>query len=396
MTLTRVRVGFFVAMAALLSLLTVETPAAGEGALTTTDLFEAGREGYSAYRIPGLVVTNEGTILAYCEARQESRSDWANIDIMMRRSRDGGNTWDKRQKLVDAGESTANNPVAIVDRQTGDVHFLYCIDYARCFYMSSRDDGKTFSPAVEITDVFKQFQSEYQSTVIATGPGHGIQLAGGRLIVPVWMSDGGGRAHRPSCVSVIYSDDHGKTWHRGQIVVRNSPAFKNPSETLALELADGRVMLNIRNESKEHRRLVSLSDDGVGGWSTPAFDEALYEPICMASLIRLTRHPPRRKNRILFANPDSRANPGAIRSKWGFRSRENLTINMSYDEGKTWPVAKVLDPGISGYSDMAAGPDGSIYCLYERGGEEGFAWKYLTFARFTLPWLSDGKDRLEE
>ena len=179
----------------------VETPA-------KMDLFVAGEDGYATYRIPGIVVTQRGTILAYCAARKDGIGDWADIDIALRRSLDGGRSWLPRQILVDAGTATADNPTAIVDRKTGAVHFLYQVNYARCFYMRSDDDGQTFTPAVDITSVFEQFRREYDWNVIAPGPGHGIQLENGRLLVPVWLSTGG-RSHRPSCMSVIYSVDHG-------------------------------------------------------------------------------------------------------------------------------------------------------------------------------------------
>ena len=155
--------------------------------------------------------------------------------------------------------------------------------------MRSDDDGETFTEPVEITPAFERFRPEYAWRVLATGPGHGIQLSGGRLLVPVWLSTGtGGHAHRPSAVSVIYSDDHGKTWKRGDIVVAH-PNPVNPSETAAVELADGRVMLNIRHESEPHLRGVSVSRDGVTGWSPMRFDEALPEPVCFGSLVRLSQ-----------------------------------------------------------------------------------------------------------
>lgn len=199
-------------------------------------------------------------------------------------------------------------------------------------------------------------------------------------------------------MSVIYSDDHGKTWHRGDIVVRHSEITPNPSESVAVQLHDDRVMLNIRTESRKNLRLVSFSADGAKNWSKPVFDEELFEPICNASILRLTEQPEHNKNRILFSNPDSR-NSAKGPNEWGARPRENITIKMSYDEGQTWPVSKVLDPGIGGYTDLAVGLDGStIYCLYERGGVKGnmFDNSYMTVARFNIEWLTDGKDSFEK
>ncbi|MHB8899482.1 MAG: sialidase family protein [Thermoguttaceae bacterium] len=348
-----------------------------------TLLFEAGGDGYAVFRIPGIVVTTRGTVLAYCVGRSEP-GDWADIDIFLRRSTDGGKTWEPRRKLRDLGTSTVDNPTAIVDRETGAVHMLYQVDYARAFSMRSDDDGKTFSEPVEITSVFEEFRREYDWNVIAPGPGHGIQLRSGRFVVPVWLSTGG-RRHRPSIVAIITSDDHGRTWRRGAVVVRTDEEFVNPSETVAVELADGRVMLNIRNECPHSRRLVSFSGDGATGWTKPVFDEALFEPVCFASIQRLSVKPQADKNRILFVNPNS-----------GSRARQNLSVRLSYDEGRSWPIGKVLEPGIAGYSDLAVGADGSIYCLYERGGLGGNHYQTagVTVARFPLEWLTDGQDRL--
>lgn len=376
--------------------------------LETRPLFEAGQGGYAIYRIPCIVVTAGGTVLAFCEARQSTRGDWGSIDVLLRRSTDGGQTWAAalkmnrirepvarnpvvlQQGLAGGDERTYNNPAAIVDRQSGAVHLLHCAEYARCYAMRSDDQGATWSEPTDITAVFEAFRPEYDWRVIATGPGHGIQLRSGRLLVPVWMSTGtGGHGHRPSCISVIYSDDHGATWQRGDIVVCHSEATPNPSESVALQLHDGRVMLNVRNESSRHRRLVAFSADGATGWTEPVFDPALFEPICCAGLVRLGEQPGQDQNRILFSNPDSQHSPLGPGS-WGAWPRENLTVRMSCDEGETWPVSRVLDPGPSGYSDLAVGPDETIYCLYERGSAGGSSLDTatLTLARFNLAWLS--------
>lgn len=367
------------------------TASTGQPFFQQTDLFEVPSEGYLSYRIPCIVVTKKGVVLAFTSARR-AVSDWADIDIMMRRSTDGGKTWGPRRIVAEHGTSTTDNPVAIVDRDTGAVHFLYQVNYAQVFYMRSDDDGASFSKPVEITEALLPYRKEYNWNVVAPGPGHAIQLANGRLLVPIWLSTGV-KNHRPSCISAIHSDDHGKTWQRGEIV---PPTLKNMSESVAVQLLDGRILLNMRSEDPAYRRSFSYSADGASGWSTPELQPELYDPICMSSMIRLTGKAGSEKSRILLANPDSRTVTRTV-TKWGGRPRENATIKLSYDEGKTWPVAKVLEPGRGGYTDLAVAPDGTIYCLFERGFIESneLNTRYLSVARFNLEWVTDGKDSLK-
>ncbi len=381
-----------------------------------TDLFTAGEQGYELYRIPGIAVTAKGTLLAYAEARKTGGGDWGVIDVMLRRSEDSGRTWSTPQiisnvrspiaknplalakNLGSDGGTTFNNPIAIADYKTGAVHFLFCAEYMRAFYTRSDDDGKTFPEPVEITAAFDDFRPEYDWKVIATGPGHGIQLRNGRLLVPVWLSTGtGGHAHRPSVVATIFSDDHGATWQRGEIAVPNNEDTINPSETVAEQLADGRVMLNLRSESKRNRRLVTLSADGATNWSEPRYQEELAEPICFGSITRLSGAGDGRPNRLLFVNPDN-LKRGEVEGEPGKgRDRKNLTVQLSEDDGATWTTKKVIDRGWSGYADINVGPDGSIYCFYERGGlgDDHFRTAFLTLVKFDLEWLTDGKTKLE-
>jgi sugar lactone lactonase YvrE len=388
---------------------------AADPLLEKTDLFIAREAGYELYRIPGIVVTPRGTVLAYCEARKSAGSDWGPIDILLRRSPDQGRTWLERQTLVQItgdlpvnpvaraqkldrpGDNTANNPVAIVDQVTGAIHFLYCLEYMRCFWMQSTDEGATWSEPVEITSVFEQFRPAYNWQVLATGPGHAIQLQrgahAGRLVVPVWLSLGtGGHAHRPSVTATIFSDDHGITWQAGEIAIPNERDFVNPNETHLVERADGSVLLNTRSESRFNRRLTTVSPDGASGWTTPDFHPQLLEPICMAGLCRVRWPTAETAGCIAFSNPDNLARRDQKEGPGRGRDRVNLSIKLSDDDGATWSANRVLEESFSAYSDLATLPDGTLLCFYERGstdGEKTHQYGRLTVARFNEDWVRE-------
>ncbi|TLD69772.1 hypothetical protein FEM03_15720 [Phragmitibacter flavus] len=376
--------------------------------LEKQELFAAGQSGFSLYRIPGIVVTNQGTILAYCEARKHGGKDWGEIEIHLCRSTDNGLTFSPPQHIAHHGEripltvkttegrieQTVNNPVAINDTKTGVIHFLYCVNYARAFHIQSSDDGLTWTSPIEITATFETFRQKhhYSWTVLATGPGHGIQLKNDRLIVPVWLASGKDGAHHPSVAATIYSDDQGKTWHAGDIALPNDPDHTNPNETVIAQLSDGRVMLNARSTSKASRRLITTSPDGSANWNTPAFDPALPDPQCMGSLITHP-NPPNGKPLLIFANPHSLKRDAEHHEIPGASGpRENLTIKLSEDDGKTWPIQKTLEPGGSGYSDLAVLPDGTILCFYERSPDGLNSVGLLTLARLNLAWLKQKED----
>ena len=372
---------------------------------TKQDLFEARTGGYHVYRIPGLTVTRNGVVLAYTEARQGRGGDWDPIDIRMRRSEDGGLTWEPPFTAIDHRDFDAEQPVnnfnCIASSDTGDVHAVFCQDYARAYYTRSTDDGQTWQSPVEITDVFEQFREHYPWRVIAIGPGHGIQLTTGRLIAPVWMSDGSSqefgadkRGHRPSEVAAIYSDDSGATWHASDMIVRNEPRFRHPNETCVVQLSDGTVLFNSRTESHHHRRIVTTSPHGSGQFSEPRFDEALLEPICFGSIVSVPG-----TGNILFANPGvlERTMPGGPKDRGigpgetgRIYDRKYLTIRLSRDDCASWTVARRLEHGPSGYSDLTALPDGTVLCLYECGlVDRMFDDRYLRLARFNVEWVED-------
>ncbi len=369
--------------------------------LEKTNLFEEGKDGFACYRIPGMVVTAKGSVLAYCEARKFTSADQGEIEVHLRRSTDGGGTWSPAKQIAHMGPrlllakdkktqkpletQTVNNPVAIAGRD-GTVHLLYCVEYQRGFYMRSEDDGVTWSKPVEISSVFEQFRPDIDWQRVATGPGHAIQLKTGRLVAALWMSTSNKQSKLRGVAATIYSDDDGKTWKRGEIAL---PAGNEPN---IAELPDGQVFITARNGDARGRRMVTYSRDGATGWTETAFVDDLLEPRCMAGMVS---HPglgegEKRKPLLLFSNPNitSREN----------KDRANVTIKASEDGGKTWPVSRLLQAGPSAYSDLTVLPDGTVLCLYECGTPEAEArhhrpWAYaqLTLARFNLEWLNEGQ-----
>ena len=347
-----------------------------------TDLFIAHEGGFHAYRIPALITTTKGTLLAFVEGRKDSFSDHGHNEILMRRSLDNGNTWTPMQVVKKDGINALNNPTAVVDRDTGTVWLLFVRtstkryksneDVARAtgrisdmWIMHSNDDGATWAGPANIT---KEVNQRGWNRIVP-GPGVGIQLRNGRLMIPCNHVTG-----KISTDHIIYSDDHGKNWRLGG----STDAMTD--EDQMVELADGTLMLNSRNYRDKGHRGISLSKDEGMTWSPVTSDPTLIEPVCEASLIRYTLSPAFSKNRLLFSNP-------ATQDK-----RIRMTVRLSYDEGKTWPVAKMLNPESSSYSCLTVLHDMQIGCLYERA-DHGSAQK-VTFARFSLEWLTDGADSL--
>lgn len=353
-----------------------------KGYLKKTNLFEARTKGFFHYRIPTLVRSRRGTLLAFAEARKGKGGDWDPISVVMRRSIDDGVTWEEQRIVVpDMGGCPSHNMTAIADRFQDRLHFVFCSNYERAFYMRSDDEGLTFSEPVEITHVFERYWGEYDWKVLAAGPGHGIQMKNGRLVVPVWLSlKDGDNGHRPSEVSCIYSDDSGETWERGDIVPRT---IKNPNETTAIELEDGSVLLNMRNENSDTdgRRAVAISKDGAHNWTAPRLDPQLLDPCCYGSVVRYD------EGRALFSNPDIlEASPNR---KPVYKDRKQLTIKLSEDDCQTWNKGSIVEQGISGYSDLQVTPEGKIFCLYERDGINGNQYDntYMCIAECNLEWV---------
>jgi sialidase-1 len=338
-------------------------------------VFVAGQGGYQTYRIPSLLVTTKGTLLAFCEGRKQGAGDAGAIDVILTRSLDGGKTWAPAQVVWDDVGNTCGNPCPVLDARTGTVWLLLTHNLGsdtqqaivnrtsrgtRTVWVTrSTDDGASWSKPVEITPDVKA----PDWTWYATGPGVGIQLKGGRLVVPCDHQVAGSKERR---AHVMFSDDGGKTWKRGGVV---GPQC---DESQAVELKDGRVMLNIRSYRGNHRRLVALSGDGGETFRDPVEDPGLIEPVCQASILRY----PGERGGILFSNPAG-------------TKRERMTVRLSRDEGKTWAHARVLHAGPAAYSCLAVLANGTVACLYERGTRGPY--ETLTLARFPLDWLTEDR-----
>jgi len=344
------------------------------------DVFVRGGNGIFLHRIPALAITNKGTILALCDARIEKGDDLPNnIDLALRRSFDMGKTWTPIRIIADfPGREGAGDASLLVDRQTGRIWVFYAYGpegigsktsqpgiggpTLRLHLIHSDDDGDTWSEATDLNPMVK----DPAWKAVWPSPGSGFQARSGRLYFPLTqVSDA---AHS----RLIYSDDHGMSWKI------TAPMGRDTNESMCVELDDGRLMANMRS-TKLLQRVVAVSNDQGHYWELMNDGEKLIGPQCQASLIRYSSlSNGDDKNRLLFSNPAS-------------TKREKMTVRMSYDEGKTWPVSKLIYPGLAAYSSLAVLPDGSVGMLYEHGSQHDT--DQLTFVRFTIEWLTDGKDK---
>ena len=334
-------------------------------------VFKNGEEGYNCFRIPAIVTTNKGSLVAFAEARRKSCSDTGDIDLVVKRSEDQGKTWSDLQVVWDDKNNVCGNPSPIVDRVTGKIVLLATWnlgedkehdiikgtskDTRRVFLLKSTDDGHNWSFPEEITtDVKLSDWSWY-----ATGPGSGIQVQGGtykgRMIV---ASDHIEKGTNKYYSHIIYSDDHGDSWNLGGRTPKDQV-----NECEVVELSDNRLMLNMRNyDRSQSSRQIAYSSNGGYSWDNMQYSEELIEPICQASILRFDANS---KTYLLFSNP-------AHKSK-----RENMTIKVSSDDGKTWPASRTIFKGPSAYSDLVAF-DGRIGLYYEAGKEgpyDGIVWE---------------------
>jgi len=340
------------------------------------DLYVGGQDGYAFYRIPAMVVTPKGTILAFCEARKNNCHDDGDIDLVVKRSSDLGRTWSPMQLVFEEGGDapiTIGNPCPIVDPKTGVVHLVLTRNNERAFYSFSTDDGRTFAPLREITNDVRK--GEYPWKRLGTGPGHGMITSDGTLVVPTWLNDrrykeidGSKKRVRNDYRTVLLmSKDQGQNWQVSQ------PApVENSNESMVTESPDGSWRVDMRVVDRQMRTNIRTHDRGQT-WDKPRLMTMLVSPVCQASCLSLPLE--QGKSGLVFSSPAGTA-------------RERLTVRLSEDDGATWPYARLICKERSAYSDLALLPDGSIGLLYERG--KGFYSERLAFVRFSLAWLRSG------
>jgi len=352
---------------------------------TEMDIFIGGLDNVNIYRIPSVILAPGGTILAFIEAREGDDGD--PTDLALKRSLYTGEQdkdrmlngyprgfgygakWQPMQTVI-AGEGQAiMNPCPVVDKSTGRI-WLPCYQVfgglqehlkdslAGDFLLTwSDDEGITWAPPRNLTGIIPRF---------IPGPGVSVQMRNGRLVIPgYWSPD----ANTPTRSCVVYSDDHGETWHQGSQVKADS------DESQTVELSNETLMLNCRsNEGKECRH-VALSVDGGETWFEEFHEPALTDPVCQGSLIR---------------QPDITAQnsiPMLLFVNCNAIDRTNLTVKVSVDDGKTWSIEKIIQPNQAAYSCAVILKDGSLGVLYETGKEHPY--EKISFAHFDIKWLLD-------
>ncbi|MGW7526171.1 exo-alpha-sialidase [Streptomyces sp. NPDC054783] len=365
---------------------------AGEPGFEQQILFKTSQDpGYACFRIPAIVRTADGTLLAFAEGRVLNCGDAADIDIVLKRSTDGGRTWGPLQVVNEGAGDTHGNPAPIVDRATGRVWLAETYntgrtDSASCSIPCDRtphlqysdDDGRTWS---EPRDLSPEILPADWNSWYATGPVHGIQLTrgryAGRLVFGVNTETWDGSRVTANHAALIVSDDHGGHWRIGATdtwpIADDGTFRQKPSELTLAERGDGSLLVSGREQDGTDlgHRTQAVSRDGGGSFTAPFHDlPDLYAPQVQGSVLRLD-------DRLLLACP---ADPDR---------RRTMMIRSSYDGGRTWDSVDrgtVVTTDWSGYSDLVRADADTVGLIYEGGAVD--ARDEIRFARFTEDWLA--------
>ncbi len=347
-----------------------------EGLEQHRTVFETGmKKGVAGFRIPALITAKNGTLVAAIDERVPNLYDLIaskDINIAVRLSANNGRTWTRAKVVVDFpyGQS-ASDPSLILDEKTGYIFLFYnFMDLNKekgvyyFHYVMSKNNGKSWSKPVDITEQISKPDRQGDFQFITSGSG--CYTSDGKMLhTLVNLKKGKG-------LYIFGSDDHGKTWYVMDAAI--TPA----DESKIIELSDGRWMVNSRVNSRK-ARTIHISEDKGESWTT-YLDSQLPDPCCNASIVRYSsKSAGDDKDRLLFCNANSTA------------GRKNLTLRISYDEGKTWSEGKVVYPGSAGYSDMTVLKNGDIAIFFEKDD-----YMKNDVVIVTLDWLTDGEDKGDE
>lgn len=336
-----------------------------------TELFRSGENGYHTFRIPALLETANGELLAFAEGRRRSVSDTGLIEIVLRRSRDGGRTFGPIEVAVQEPAMTCGNPTPTLVPETGTVLLPFCKNPEdgpeqavfdgkaprTAWLTKSRDGGHTWDAPVEITRAVKQDDWSW----FAFGPGHGLALRSGRLVIPSVHARIVDQRHSDPCrAHVTISDDGGETLRIGGVV-----DVPTSSECELVEIAPDRLYMNARYEAPDAGRISAWSSDGGDSFGEVAVDPTQTDPCCQGS-IALARDG---SGRIVLLN--------ALGPK-----RQRLAVKVSTDGGRSFGAEALLEPGRAAYSDVVALAGSRFACLYECGAETPY--EKIVFSTFSL------------
>ena len=353
-------------------------------------VFQAGTEGYRTYRIPAVIKAPNGHLLAFAEAR--FRGDHDNVDLVMKKSTDNGNTWGNLVSIWGhqfSDGKTFGNPCPVVDENTGTIWLPFCEDNYDVWIAKSTDNGDNWTTPEKISDQVKNPNWAWgprptnadEERVIWTGPGIGIQIkqggCAGRLVIPCHFQpfpQGQPAGVENNRMWVFYSDDHGQNWNY-------PPLSELGNESQVVELSNQDLMLNGRNQKRlggePIRRLTATSSNCGVNFTDSIVDDELIEPVVQASILRYS-FGSGDSNVILFSNPAS-------------ATRDRLTVRISNDDGYSWSISRLVREGPSAYSCLVRQADDNIGLLYETNNHRD-----LTYARFNLEWVkqNNGDDTI--
>lgn len=359
-------------------------------------VFTSGSDNYASFRIPAIIKAPNGDLLAFCEGRVNNSGDFGNIDIVMERSVDGGNSWSAIRVVVDADSLQAGNPAPVVDlldpEYPGGRIFLFYNTgnnhegevrkgkgERKVVFVASTDNGKTWGAPVDISEQTHRHGKAEDWRSYANTPGHALQLERGkykgRIYVAANHSEGAPKSRFEDYrAHGFYSDDHGKTFSLSESV-----GFPGGNESTAAELSDSRLMMNSRNQRGDKKmRIVSVSEDGGNRWVASFFDSTLIDPVCQGSILNIGW----KDNRAVLAFSNA-ATPNR---------RDSLMVRVSLDEGVSWKHSLLIDhdpdkkKDHTAYSDLVLVNKKTVGVLYERNGYKEIVFQTIQLKKDFQPW----------